>query len=376
MKAQAILHKGQKRIVVYFENTPSLNARFKKLEGARYSVSIKAWHLPDTEEYRKRFRVGEAPIQKPERKAPPIEAIQPKLSSIPAPAAEPAIISPPIPDEILQKVESFRRWLNSRRYSSNTIKTYTDALRSFLKFFPGRSLDSFSNQDVISYNNDYIVKKRLSASYQNQVVNALKLFFSTIENRQIEIDLIHRPKRPKLLPNVLSKDEVKAILTASLNLKHRAMLSMIYSCGLRCGELLSLKPEHIDSNRCLVIVKQAKGRKDRIVPLSLKMLELLREYYKCVRPTVYIFEGQIKGERYDERSLQLVLKQSLAKANITKPATLHWLRHSYATHLLENGIDLRYIQEILGHSSSRTTEIYTHVSNKELQRIRSPFDSL
>ena len=145
---------------------------------------------------------------------------------------------------------------------------------------------------------------------------------------------------------------------------------------MRCGELLRLKPVHIDTQRKLVIIKQSKGRKDRIVPLSVRVLALLNEYYSTAGITNWIFEGQVKGEPYDERSLQAVLKQCLQKAKINKPATLHWLRHSYATHLLESGTDLRYIQELLGHSSSRTTEIYTHVSNKEIQKIVSPFDTL
>jgi len=189
-------------------------------------------------------------------------------------------------------------------------------------------------------------------------------------------ELIHRPKRQKLLPNVLSKEEVKLILEAHGNLKHRVMLSMIYSSGLRCGELLSLKPNDIDTVRGVVIIRQAKGRKDRIAPLSVRVLDLLGEYYKSYKPLVWIFEGQEAGEPYDARSLQLVLKQALAKVKITKPVTLHWLRHSYATHLLESGTDLRYIQEILGHRSSKTTEIYTHVSTKSIQRIVSPFDYL
>jgi integrase/recombinase XerD len=175
---------------------------------------------------------------------------------------------------------------------------------------------------------------------------------------------------------VLSKEEVKLILNAHNNIKHKAMLSLIYSCGLRCGELLKLKQEHVDSKRGVLIIKQSKGRKDRIAPLSHKVIELLRDYYKACKPQTYLFEGQNKGEPYDERSLQNVLKQSLEKANISKPVSLHWLRHSYATHLLENGTDLRYIQEILGHSSSKTTEIYTHVSTKNIQKIVSPFDYL
>ena len=154
------------------------------------------------------------------------------------------------------------------------------------------------------------------------------------------------------------------------------MLCLIYSCGLRSGELLSLRMEDVDSKRNLLLVKLGKGMKDRIVPLSPRILDILREYYKAYKPQKYLFEGQIKGERYDERSLQKVLKFSLAKTKIKKPVTLHWLRHSFATHLLEGGTDLRFIQEILGHSSSRTTEIYTHVSTKSIQKIISPFDTL
>ena len=154
------------------------------------------------------------------------------------------------------------------------------------------------------------------------------------------------------------------------------MLSLIYSCGLRCGELLALKPEHIDSKRGIVLIKQGKGKKDRIAPLSIKIVAILRNYYTLYKPKIYLFEGQEIGKPYDNRSLQQVLKQALVKAKISKPVTLHWLRHSYATHLLENGTDLRYIQEILGHKSSKTTEIYTHVSTKSVQKIISPFDSL
>lgn len=190
------------------------------------------------------------------------------------------------------------------------------------------------------------------------------------------VDKERRKKRAKVLPNVLSKKEVKAILEAHSNVKHKMMLSLIYSCGLRRGELLALKPVHIDSKRNIVLLKNAKGKKDRIAPLSPKILEMLREYYKDYKPAVWLFEGQIKGEQYSEKSLQSVLKQALQKTVIKKPVALHWLRHSYATHLLESGTDLRYIQELLGHSSSKTTEIYTHVSTKSIQQIKSPFDDL
>ncbi len=266
--------------------------------------------------------------------------------------------------------------MRSKRYSESTVGTYSEALKSFLLFYREKAVVEITNEDVVIYNNDFILKNNLSASYQNQIVNAIKLFFQTIIGTKIMVDKIHRPKRAKVLPNVLSKEEVKTILNVHSNIKHKMMLSLIYSCGLRCGELLALKPVHIDSKRNIVLLKNSKGQKDRIVPLSPFILEMLREYYKLFRPKTYLFEGQKPGESYSEKSLQSVLKQALQKAKINKPVTLHWLRHSYATHLLESGTDLRYIQELLGHSSSKTTEIYTHVSTKSIQQIKSPFDDL
>ncbi|SDY22012.1 integrase/recombinase XerD [Flavobacterium aquidurense] len=303
------------------------------------------WHLPDTVENRARFQ------------------LVPLSHSLPS-------------AEGIEQIKKYIQWLSSKRYSPNTIKTYSEALKSFLIFYREKHITEISNEDVIIYNNEFILKNNLSDSYQNQIVNAIKLYFTTIRETKIEIDKIHRPKRSKLLPNVLSKEEVKLILNAHNNIKHRMMLSLIYSCGLRCGELLALRPVHIDSKRNIVLLKNSKGKKDRITPLSPKILEMLREYYILFKPTIYLFEGANPGEPYSEKSLQSVLKQALKKVGITKPVTLHWLRHSYATHLLESGTDLRYIQELLGHQSSKTTEIYTHVSTKSIQQIKSPFDNL
>lgn len=343
--AKSIKHRNESRIAVYFEKNTKLIARIKLIQEARWSQSLKAWHVPDTEENRNRFK---------------IEVIAHYIPST----------------EGIEQIKEFTQWLISKRYSSSTIKTYTEALKSFLIFYRQKPISTISNQDIIVYNNEHIIKNNLSASYQNQIVNAIKLFFKTVHDTQIDIEKIHRPKRPKLLPNVLSKEEIKSILDAHGNIKHKTMLSLIYSCGLRRSEVLNLKPHDIDSKRGLVIIRQAKGKKDRIAPLSHKILELLRGYYKVCRPKTWLFEGHIEGEKYSEQSLQSVLKQALAKARITKPVTIHWLRHSYATHLLESGTDLRYIQELLGHNSSKTTEIYTHVSTKSLQQIKSPFDDL
>lgn len=341
--AKLITYKGTKRIAVTFEKNQELINRFKKLDGAKWSATLKMWHLPDTAEYRQKFKI---PAEK-------------QLSA-----------------EARQQIEKFVQWLRSKRYSESTIKTYTEAIRIFLQFFSEKALNDIGNEDIITFNNDYILKNKLSASYQNQMVNAVKLFFQTVQNRKLNIEQIHRPKKPKTLPNVLSKEEIKAILEAHGNLKHRTMLSLIYACGLRRSELLNLKPADIDSKRGVLLIKQAKGKKDRIAPISEKIIELLRQYYKAYKPQTWLFEGQTKGEQYSEKSLENVLKQALQKANIKKPVSLHWLRHSYATHLLESGTDLRFIQELLGHNSSKTTEIYTHVSTKSLQKIKSPFDDL
>ena len=273
-------------------------------------------------------------------------------------------------------LESFILFLKSKRFAQNTITNYTSALRLFLNFYADKNVAELTQEHVIRFNNEYILAKRLSSSMQNQVVNALKKFYLIVKNSRIDIETIHRPRGEHKNPNVISKEEVKQILEAPRNLKHRAMLSLIYACGLRRSELLNLSISDIDSKRKLLIIKQSKGRKDRVAPLSDKIIELLREYYKSYRPKNWLFEGQTVGNKYSAKSLQNVLKQSLKKANIDKPVTLHWLRHSFATHHLESGTDLRYIQAILGHKSSRTTEIYTHVSTQYLKNIRSPFDDL
>lgn len=345
MTCKIFKYKEENRIAVYFYKDAELLDRIKKMEGSKWNHELKVWHLPDTEMNRRVFGLS---------------------------LTEQNILSA----ESTTAIEKFKEYLRSKRYSESTIKTYSEALRSFLAYHRSKSINEIGNDDVVIYNNDYILKNGLSESYQNQIVSSIKLFFAVITHTQIDLEKIHRPKRAKVLPNVLSKQEVKAILEAHSNIKHRMMLSLIYSCGLRCGELLALQPHHIDSKRNIVLLKNAKGKKDRIAPLSLKILNMLRNYYLAYKPKTYLFEGQEQGKAYDARSLQVVLKQALVKANIHKPVTLHWLRHSYATHLLESGTDLRYIQELLGHNSSKTTEIYTHVSTKSIQQIKSPFDDL
>lgn len=344
-EAKPIKHRGSQRIAVYFEKNAEWIARIKQVEGATWSQTLGVWHIPDTAENRVRFKL--------------------------------TLLSHTIPSsEGVAQIEKFKQWMRSKRYSESTITTYSEALKSFLVFYREKAVADITNEDVIVYNNEHILKNNLSASYQNQIVNSIKLFFQTIRDTKMLVDKIHRPKRAKVLPNVLSKEEIKLILNAHSNIKHKMMLSLIYSCGLRRSELLNLKPADIDSKRGIVIIRQSKGKKDRIAPLSPKILEMLRAYYQGYKPKTWLFEGQNENTKYDERSISNVLKQALTKSGINKPVSLHWLRHSYATHLLESGTDLRYIQELLGHSSSKTTEIYTHVSTKSIQQIKSPFDDL
>jgi integrase/recombinase XerD len=369
---ERLWHKEKDCIAVKFKYDPAIFKLLKKIDGGRWSNTHKAWLLDhqqhNIDEVCKLLNEGNTLVFKNELKR------SEKLKTHNEPQFCSTLAN--LNEEAKLKLKEFESWMRSKRYSDSTIGTYTDALRTFLRFYAGKTIAEITNTDVVIFNNEYILKNKFSASYQNQVVNAVKLFFRTIELKSMETELVHRPKRALVLPNVLSKEEVKQILNAQRNIKHKTMLSLIYSCGLRRSELLNLKLKDIDSKRGLVIIRQAKGKKDRITPLSEKILVLLREYFVAYRPKEWLFEGQTGFGAYDERSLASVLKQAVEKAKINKPVTLHWLRHSYATHLLENGTDLRYIQEILGHSRSTTTEIYTHVSNKSIQKVISPFDSL
>lgn len=365
------IHKGVCVLCFYYDKDTSIDLLIRQLPDRRWSQTMRCWYIPHDPEH---FRQALATLK--QVAWVDFSAVFHKTTATDKLVSKSVKVKKTLSEEAEKAMQKFNRWLLSRRYSSNTIKTYMDAMRIFLRFFHDKPISHIDNEDVIRFNNEYIHAGKYSASYQNQVVNAIKLFFRSVEDRKIDPDLVHRPRPEKKLPNVLSKEEVKRIIESPRNLKHRAMLSLIYACGLRRSELLNLKIEDILKERMLIVIRQSKGRKDRIIPISSRLMSILEEYVKLYKPKVWLFEGQRAGEAYSEGSLQAVLKQSVQESGIKKPVTLHWLRHSYATHLLESGTDLRYIQELLGHKSSRTTEIYTHVSTHSLQRIRSPFDDL
>ncbi len=263
----------------------------------------------------------------------------------------------------------FREVLSLRNYANQTINTYLKGVSNFFSFSNSKNL----SQDELYNYAVYLSNKKLSYSHIKNSVMAVKLFSELILGKKLHSNFLSKYRRERKLPDVLSIDEVKQILNKIENLKHRTIISLIYSCGLRISEAINLKVGDIDSKRMVVKIVQSKGNKDRYIPLSEKMLLLLREYYKEFKPNNFLFRGQVK-EIYSARSIQAILKTTLAKTNIKKKITVHSLRHSYATHLLEQGTDISLIQKILGHKNINTTLLYTQISKSQLANIANPFD--
>jgi integrase/recombinase XerD len=278
-------------------------------------------------------------------------------------------------DGIMVVPDEFIKTLTLKNYAQNTIRTYKSMLQEFLTYYKKLDPGKITEEQIRDYLLYLIEERDVSISYQNQSINAIKFYYEQILGRPVRTYYIQRPKKPKVLPNVLSEEEVQLILNNVDNLKHKCILSLAYSAGLRLGEVINLKPGDIDSKRNYVIVRQGKGMKDRYSLLSGKILELLRKYYAEYKPKEWLFEGQFGGP-YSATSIHNILKAAVDKAGIKKRVTVHTLRHSFATHLLEHGVDIRYIQTLLGHQSSRTTEIYTHITDRGLGKIKSPLDNL
>lgn len=283
---------------------------------------------------------------------------------------------PVLPEVRAADIEQLATWMRHKHYSEGTIKVYTDCVRVFFQQQPDKDPKTLTREDFIMFCKKHILDRALSFTYQNQFVNALKLFLYKVHGVSVNTDFLERPRRESKLPNVLSKEEVQQILHNTTNPKHKLMLSIAYGCGLRVGEVLNLRPQDIDRVRRCIHIKLAKGFKDRVVPLPSLVENQLDPYLKSYSPKTWLFEGDTSGVQYSERSLQQVLKKTVYLSSIGKPVTMHWLRHSYATHLMESGVDTRYIQVLLGHKSIKTTEIYTHVSTHKINHITSPLDSL
>lgn len=268
--------------------------------------------------------------------------------------------------------ESYLLKLELKRYANSTVYTYVNCFEMFINHFKDKELIAIDESDVRAYL-QVLIKKKVSNSYINQVINAIKFYYEAVLGMPNRFYEIERPRKEFKLPKVISKEEIIAMIDTCTNLKHRCIIELLYSSGLRRSELLELKIDDIDSNRMLIRVNNAKGNKDRFTILSKKVLNHLREYYKEWNPKDYLFEGQ-KGGKYSGESVLKIVKVAANKARIQSQVSPHVLRHSFATHLLESGTDLRQIQVLLGHGSTKTTEIYTHVATNTFKTIKNPLD--
>ena len=282
---------------------------------------------------------------------------------------EPKPSDTPLPD-------GYDELLRQMRYSSHTVRAYRTYFREFMQYFSGRSLRSIRAREINDYIVDLIDTRGISSCQQNLRINAIKFYYEKVLGRSRQYYEIKRAKREKTLPDVLSKAEIKAILDATLpDLRLYCMLSLLYSAGLRISELLALKPDDINVSRSLIRVRQGKGRKDRFTLLSKPLLKRLAQYRSLYKPKEWLFERQ-PGERFTDSIVSKCLKAAAQEAGISKRVYPHLLRHSFATHLIEQGTDLKIVQELLGHNSVKTTEMYVHIADNFKSSIRTPLDDI
>ena len=279
--------------------------------------------------------------------------------------------------KITYLLNEFERKMIIQRYSSSSIQNYKSAVRSFLQLAEKKYSHPLEITETVieKYLFWKIEKHRIGTSYQRLIVASIDKFYLSMFSRQLNLKHLYPRSKNKSLPVYLTTREIRKLMDNVTNLKHKCIVQLLYGCGLRLNELLHLKLTDIDSKNKIILIRNAKGGKDRVVMLSPLLLESLRSYYKTHHPEVYLIEGQ-GGGLYSEKSVQTIVKNAASKAGITKKVTPHTLRHSFATHLLENGTDIRYIQDLLGHKSVNTTEIYTHITDIAQSRIKSPLDLL
>lgn len=316
---------------------------------ARWSSSHKKWYVQDIPFYRNLFNL------------PPKIISKRTLKQI-HPINQPAF-------------QNYLTQLQLKGYSSNTIRCYSTEFSQLLKTIKSYPVDQLSADKLKSYLLYCINTLKLSDNIIHSRINAIKFYFEQVLNKEKFFVEIPRPKKPSLLPKALSVHDIRKMLNAIENTKHELLIKMAYGMGLRVSELVNLKITDIDSKRMQVLISQSKGKKDRYVNLPESILDLLRKYYLQYKPKYYLFEGQ-RGGQYSVRSIQAVFKKAMQKAKINKKIGVHGLRHSYATHLIEQGTDIRFVQELLGHKDVKTTMIYTGLTDLTKRKIKSPLDNL
>lgn len=343
-------HRNRKVIFISFPFDRELKNKLKKkFTSAKWSNTKKSWYLPDLTSVRKELNIPQiTPFEKYSNKVHPINK------------------------------EAFKNYIHQleiKAYSEHTIRTYVTEFLHLLQLIGNRSIDNLDAKKLKDYFLYCVKTLNMKERKMNGKINAIKFYFEQVLHQPKMFFDIPRPKKPQTLPKMLSKADIKKIFSVTHNQKHLLILKLCYGMGLRVSEVVNLKISNIDSKRMQVHIQGAKGKKDRYVNLPHSILGLLREYYKAYRPKIWLFEGQYGGN-YSTRSVQAVFKRAMKKAGIHKQIGVHGLRHSYATHLLESGADLRFIQELLGHYNIKTTQIYTHVTNTSIKNIKSPIDTL
>jgi len=361
--------RGRERVRVDHGGSPELEREIRQLPDARYD---KGWHLPAdrvTLQLLKQRLEGKAEFSAVMFR----KQWELRLAGFPLQVAVtiPQLLDP----RNLDALNRYVKTLQLKAYSPATIHHYRQEFLKLLLLLGHRFAGELTTDQIKSYLYWLITKKNYGESHANTAVNAIKFYFEKVLLQPKVVYDLPRPRKPLVLPKVMGKKTVTGIIKAKANEKHRAMLMLAYAAGLRVSEIVALKLTDIDSDRMCINVRRAKGKKDRVVPLSPVLLEQLRAYYRIYRPREWLFEGA-GGGAYSIRSVQQVFKDAKETAGITQPGGIHTLRHSYATHLLESGTDIRFIKELLGHNSIMTTIRYTHVSLRHITRIRSPLDDL
>lgn len=365
IKLSSTQHRQQAVVCIVFDYDIELVRIVRQLEGIKWSQTLSCWYIPDDQ-----FDFSRILDAFSEFALIDYSSLNTKTTKI-IPAKN---LFRNYTHRIITKLpQGYLEKLEQKRYSLSTQTTYIAYFKDFQHYFSENKLEDISIESINQYILKLIKINKISSSEQNQRINAIKFYYEKVLGREKQYFSIDRPRTASNLPKVLSKNEVQQILNQCNNLKHKCILALIYSAGLRRSELINLKITDIISERGQIRISGAKGNKDRYTLLSNWLLTSLREYYKQYKPQIWLFEGAA-GVQYSATSIAHILKSASIKAGIKRNITPHMLRHSFATHLLEQGTDLRYIQELLGHSSSKTTEIYTHVSTKNISMIKNPLD--
>ncbi len=385
-----IQHRNDKRIMLDFAYSSKLNNLVRKLKGCRWSQTLHCWHIPclpdavnqlrsavkdiaplDTSTLRQQLTIlktNPAPAAAPIKKALPVAAIVTKAK---AP-------HPQLSNENQQAIADLVAQLQLKAYSPSTIKTYRTEFGIFVQTIKSKPAKSITPDELKRYLLYCINELKLTENTIHSRLNALKFYYEQVLKREKFFFEIPRPKKQYLLPKLLNETEIRKLFNALSNKKHKAMLFTAYSAGLRVSEIVALKITDIDSRRMQILISQGKGKKDRYVNLSPVLLDILRNYVSSYqpKPNYYLFESATTGVAYPIRTVQQIFTNAKNQAGIKKEVGIHSLRHSFATHLLDKGTDIKYIKDLLGHFSIKTTERYLHVSTQQLVNIVSPFDDL